>query len=43
MGQPVVIHVLDGVKVLGDPALCPRITKAVNRVLEAMRPLNIES
>jgi len=42
MGQPIEIHVVGGVKVTGDPAVCGRVAKAVNRVLQAMRPISCE-
>jgi len=42
MGQPVLITVQGGVKVAGEAALSARVTKAVNRVLEAMRPVKVE-
>lgn len=42
MRQPIEIHVIGGVKVIGDHAISGRVSKAVNRVLEAMRPVSME-
>lgn len=43
LGQPVTIHVGEGAKVTSrDPALNARVSKAVHRVLEAMRPVPVE-